>query len=134
MRYDGLLANQVAEDGRLMDIAQVAVLRDGRELANLRPRRDFYPQSEGTNSMTIAGSHSTLENDFYVLLVNWEPINANQATFKVYINPLINWIWTGGLILIAGTFLAAYPKDVVSERARQSVALAKPGQLARKGA
>ena len=39
-----------------------------------------------------------------------------------------------GLILIAGTFLAAYPKDVVSERARQSVALSKPGQLARKGA
>ena len=134
MRYDGLLANQVAEDGRLMDIAQVTVLRDGRELANLRPRRDFYPQSEGTNSMTIAGSHSTIENDFYVLLVNWEPINANQATFKVYINPLVNWIWFGGLILIAGTFLAAYPKDVVSERARQSVALSKPGQLARKGA
>jgi cytochrome c-type biogenesis protein CcmF len=135
MRYDGLLPNQLAEDGRLMDIAQVTVLRGGQELANLRPRRDFYPQSEGTNSMTIAGSHSTIENDFYVLLVSWEPINSNQATFKVYINPLVNWIWFGGLILIVGTFLAAYPKDTVSERARQSVAApAAAGKLARKGA
>ncbi|MFN8378165.1 MAG: cytochrome c-type biogenesis CcmF C-terminal domain-containing protein [Anaerolineae bacterium] len=134
MRYDGLLGNQVADDGRLMDIAQVTVMRDGQELAHIRPRRDYYPQSQGTNSMTIAGSYSTLENDFYVLLVNWEPINANQATFKVYINPLINWIWTGGLILIVGTFLAAYPKDTVSERARKSVAQPKAGQLARGGA
>ena len=135
MRYDGLLGGQIAEDGRLMDIAEVTVLRNGQEVAHLRPRRDFYPESEGSNSMTIAGNYSNIENDFYVLLVNWEPINANQATFKVYVNPLINWIWFGGLILIVGTFLAAYPKDTVSERARQSVAQpSKSGQLARKGA
>jgi hypothetical protein len=134
MRSDGLLSGQVAEDGRLMDIARVTLLRNGAELAHLRPRRDFYPEATASNSMTIAGSHSTIENDFYVLLVNWEPINQNQATFKVYINPLINWIWTGGLILIVGTFLAAYPKDAVAERARKSVAAPQPGQLARKGA
>lgn len=134
MRYDNLLANQVAEDGRLMDIAEVTVLRDGQEIAHLRPRRDFYPESSGANSMTIASAHSTLENDFYVLLVNWEPINQNAATFKVYINPLINLVWFGGLILIVGTFLAAYPKDTVAERARASVTAPAPGRLARKGA
>ena len=134
MRYDGLLTGQVAEDGRLMDIAQLTVLRNGAELAHLRPRRDFYPEATATNSMTIAGSYSTIENDVYVLLVNWEPILQNQATFKVYINPLINWIWFGGFILMLGTFLAAYPKDKVSERARKAVAAPTPGQLARKGA
>jgi cytochrome c-type biogenesis protein CcmF len=134
MRYDGLLGGQVAEDGRIMDIAEVTVIRDGQELASLRPRRDFYPQSQGTNSMTIAGSHSTAENDFYVLLVNWEPINQSQATFKVYVNPLVNFIWFGGLILIVGTFLAAFPKDTVAERARKSVAAPSANKLAAKGA
>ncbi|PJF41604.1 MAG: hypothetical protein CUN50_06115, partial [Candidatus Thermofonsia Clade 1 bacterium] len=53
MRYDGFLGGRVANDGRIMDIAQVTVLRDGREIAQLRPRRDFYPNVEGMNSMTI---------------------------------------------------------------------------------
>jgi cytochrome c-type biogenesis protein CcmF len=121
MRYDRLDGRQVAEDGRLMDIAEVTVLRNGQELAHLRPRRDFFPQVEGMNSMTIAGAHSTLENDFYVLLVNWEDISSNAATFKVYINPLINLVWWGGLILVAGTLLSAYPRETLPARVRQQL-------------
>ncbi len=127
MRYDGLLANQVAEDGRLMDIAQIVLLRDGAEVAHLRPRRDFFPESSGMNSMTIAGAHSTLENDFYVLLVNWETVSANSATFKVYINPLINLIWWGSFILIAGTLLAGYPRETLPARVREKLQLAREG-------
>jgi cytochrome c-type biogenesis protein CcmF len=69
--------------------------------------------------MTIAGAHSTIENDFYVLLVNWEPISSNSATFKVYINPLVNLVWWGGLVLIAGTLLAGYPRETLPARVRQ---------------
>lgn len=124
LRYDRLLARQVAEDGRIMDIAEMTLLRDGREIAHLRPRRDFFPQTEGMNSMTIAGAHSTIENDFYVLLVNWEPISSNSATFKVYINPLVNLVWWGGLVLIAGTLLAGYPRETLPTRVRQKFQLA----------
>jgi cytochrome c-type biogenesis protein CcmF len=127
LRYDGLLEGQIAEDGRRMDIAEVTLLRDGGEVAHLRPRRDFFPQARDMNSMTIAGAHSTLENDFYVLLVNWEPISNNAATFKVYINPLINLIWWGGLILIVGTLLASTPREVLPERVRQASQLAYQG-------
>ncbi len=138
MRYDGLLPQQLAEDGRIMDIAEVTVIRNGQEIAHLRPRRDWFPQTEGMNSMTIAGAHSTFENDFYVLLVNWEQINANAATFKVYINPLINLVWWGGLILILGTLLAVYPRDVLPERVRDQygapLAVTSGGKLKRKGA
>ncbi|MFN8530539.1 MAG: cytochrome c-type biogenesis CcmF C-terminal domain-containing protein [Anaerolineae bacterium] len=127
MRYDRLLSNQVAEDGRVMDIAELTLLRDGQELAHLRPRRDFFPETEGMNTMTIAGAYSTLENDFYVLLVNWEPVTNNTATFKVYINPLINLVWWGGLILIVGTLLAGYPRESMPARVRQRVQLAQQG-------
>jgi len=111
LRYDGFQGNQIADDGRVMDIAQVSVSRNGQLLASIRPRRDFYPATDGMNTMTIAGSYSTLENDVYVLLVNWETVSASDATFKVFINPLINLIWWGGLILIVGTFVAAWPHE-----------------------
>ncbi|MEO8607305.1 MAG: cytochrome c-type biogenesis CcmF C-terminal domain-containing protein [Chloroflexota bacterium] len=106
MRYDGFTEG-IADDGRQMEIADVSLLRGGQTLANLRPRHDLYPDMP----MTIASSYSTIEGDFYVLLVGWEPVNASTATFKIYINPLINLIWWGGIVLIAGTFIAAWPRE-----------------------
>lgn len=131
MRFDRLDANQIAEDGRVMDIASVSVIRDGNVIAQLRPRRDFFPNTEGLNSMTIAAAHSTVENDFYVLLVDWEDIGQSAVTFKVYINPLINLIWWGAFILIAGTLLTMYPRDLVPARIRhESPALVGAGASA----
>jgi cytochrome c-type biogenesis protein CcmF len=47
--------------------------------------------------------------------VGWEEIGPGGSTFKIYLNPLVNWVWLGGLTLIAGTLLAAWPeRQVVS--------------------
>ena len=51
----------------------------------------------------------TLEDDFYVLLTTWEGTGSGAATFKIYVNPLVNWVWAGGLIFILGTLVAAWP-------------------------
>jgi cytochrome c-type biogenesis protein CcmF len=59
--------------------------------------------------MTIPGVRSTMEDDFYVILVGWEPIAAQGATFKVYHNPLVNFLWLGGIVFILGTLVAAWP-------------------------
>ncbi|MBK9125800.1 MAG: heme lyase CcmF/NrfE family subunit [Chloroflexi bacterium] len=112
--YDRFEGGQVAQDGRIMDIAVVSVWRNDQLQATLRPRRDFFPNQQDMNSMTIAGAHSTLENDFYVLLLSWDEISQNSATFKIYINPLINLVWWGGLILIVGTLAAMYPNAAPS--------------------
>jgi cytochrome c-type biogenesis protein CcmF len=117
------MGSQVAQDGRIMDIAEVSVLRDGREVANLRPRRDFFPTAQDLNTMTIAGSHSTLENDFYVLLVSWEPVSHETATFKVYVNPLVNLVWWGGIFLVLGTAISAYPNIALPARMREEIRL-----------
>ncbi len=111
MTYDRFDGGQIADDGRAMDISQVTVSRGGQVLAHLRPRRDSYVTANGVDPMTIAATYSTLENDFYVLLVGWNEISASTATFKVYINPLINLVWWGGLILILGTLVAVWPNE-----------------------
>jgi cytochrome c-type biogenesis protein CcmF len=50
-----------------------------------------------------------MEDDLYVLLVDWQPISSQGATFKVFHNPLVNWMWFGALVLILGTLIAAWP-------------------------
>lgn len=120
MRYNELETGLISSDGRIIDRANVTLLRNGREIAVIRPRRDFFPETD-MNTMTIAGAHSTLENDFYVLLVGWEEISSQQATFKVYINPLINLVWWGGIILIIGTLAASWPHAVLPVRTREAL-------------
>ena len=111
LRYDDFLRAQ-AVDGRMMNIAAVTVFREGVEIARLRPRIDDYPQMP----MKIAGAHSTVENDYYVLLMGGD---RERATFRIYINPLVNLVWWGGLLLVFGTAIAAYPKVVPAREERK---------------
>ena len=129
MRFDGLQIGQIADDGRVMDIANVTVLRNGAPLASLRPRHDLYPASDSMNNMNIAGAHSTLENDFYVLLVGWSA-NGASATFKVYVNPLVNLVWWGGLVLIIGTLISVWPSETLPARVRASQPTSTAGAAA----
>jgi cytochrome c-type biogenesis protein CcmF len=117
LRYDDMVNGAIAEDGRVMVIANTTVLRNGSEIAHIRPRHDIFPaqRQQDVNTMMIAGAHSTLENDFYVLLVGWTP---DTATFKVYINPLVNLVWWGGLVLILGTLISVAPQQTLPARVR----------------
>ncbi|GAP14007.1 cytochrome c biogenesis factor [Longilinea arvoryzae] len=94
-------------DGRNIARAVVDVYKDGTYLGQLTPRRDFYFDAQ--QSMTIPGMRSTMDDDLYLILVDWEEFNTNQATFKLYHNPLVNWLWLGGFVLILGTLVAAWP-------------------------
>ena len=103
-----------------MDIAQLTVAEDGGPTVEIRPRADFYPQnSEGVNQMNIAGADSNIEGDFYVLLSGWEETTGANATFKLYVNPLINFIWWGGLVLILGTVISVWPSERLPEHVRE---------------
>lgn len=46
--------------------------------------------------------------DVYVVLT--EAGDANRATFHVYVNPLVVFIWLGGLLFVLGTLVAAWPE------------------------
>jgi len=111
-------------DGRLVDRAVLNVFKDDNYLGQLFPRRDFYFESQ--QSMTIPGLFSTLEEDFYVLLVDWETVSAQSATFKIFINPLLNWLWIGAFIFILGTFVAAWP---TYEEAREMKSVSSKKEL-----
>jgi cytochrome c-type biogenesis protein CcmF len=104
-------------DGRNIARAVVDVYKDGKYLGQLAPRRDYY--FDAKQSMTLPGVRSTLEGDLYLVLVAWEEFNTDQATFKLFYNPLVNWLWLGGLVLVVGMLVAAWPgkeKEYVHQR------------------
>jgi len=114
LRFDSL-AQFPYTDGRIVTRAALSVFRDGKFLDDLYPRYDYYPASG--QPMTIAGVRSTLADDLYVVLVNWEDVSSAQAPFKVYHNPLVNWLWIGSLMLIFGFLVAAWPEREEEKRA-----------------
>jgi cytochrome c-type biogenesis protein CcmF len=95
-------------DNRQVTRAVVGVYdQKGNYLGELHPRIDYYPDAQ--QNMTIPGERSTVQDDLYVLLVDWQPATANGATFKVFVNPLINWLWVGALVFLLGILVAAWP-------------------------
>src|SRR5512138_1101908 len=88
--------------------AVVDVYKNGIYLGELHPRKDYYFDSQ--QNMTIPGERATLRDDLYVLLIDWEPADASGATFKIFVNPLVNWLWIGSLVFLAGIIIAAWPE------------------------
>ncbi|MEN8241974.1 MAG: heme lyase CcmF/NrfE family subunit [Chloroflexota bacterium] len=107
VRYDNLAVFDT-DDNRNVARAEVSVFKEGEFLEELNPRRDYYYESR--QPVTIPGVRSSMEDDLYVLLVDWEEISVTSATFKLYHNPLVSWLWTGSIVLIVGTAVAAWPE------------------------
>jgi cytochrome c-type biogenesis protein CcmF len=101
------LAEFDASDGRNVARAVLSVSKNNADSGELYPRRDFFYDAQQT--MTIPGVRSTMEDDLYVILVDWQPISTRMATFKVYHNPLVNWLWLGSIVLIFGALIAVWP-------------------------
>ncbi len=101
------LAEFDTADGKNVARAVMEVSKDGKILQELYPRRDYYYDAQ--QPMTIPGVRSTMDDDLYIILVDWQPISTRQATFKVFHNPLVNWLWLGSIVLILGAIVAVWP-------------------------
>jgi len=102
--------------------AVLDVYQEGEFLGQIAPRIDYYYDAQ--QNMTIPGQRSTMRDDLYVLLVDWEPVGTGGATFKIFVNPLVNWLWLGSLLFLVGVVIAAWPeKDAerVAVKARARV-------------
>jgi cytochrome c-type biogenesis protein CcmF len=89
--------------------AVVEVYKDGKYVGEMYPRKDYFYDAQQT--MTIPSiSTSPAGNDLYILIIDWQPASASGAAFKIYVNPLVNWLWIGSLVFLAGILIAAWPE------------------------
>lgn len=104
--------------------ATVAVYRKDRLLARLTPESNFHWNIQ--QRVSEVSIRYGLTEDLYVVLAGLED-EGNLAVFQVFINPLVNWIWLGGALMILGTVVAAWP-SAAERRAAESRARAR-GQV-----
>jgi cytochrome c-type biogenesis protein CcmF len=88
------------------DFALMDVYRGNKKLSQMTPERRFYTASQTTS--TIVAIHSTALRDLYVIFEGRNP-ETNRPIIKVFLNPLVSWIWIGVAIVFAGTVLALLP-------------------------
>lgn len=82
--------------------AHIAVFKGGKKIDDLYPQKDFHYKSE--QPMTEVKIRSTLKEDLYLVLSGYE--EGGEATFHVFINPLVQLIWIGiGIMVLGGMFV-----------------------------
>ena len=104
VRYEGLASRRVP--GATEVYARVGLFRGDRPIASLEPARRLYDDNMaqfGTTTEVAVYRH--VEGDVYVALAGWEE-GGSRAAFELYVNPLVNWIWVGSILMLAGTALA----------------------------
>ena len=104
VRFDGL--EQATREGALVVSARLRAFAGTRDLGPLEARKNLYlADSEATTEVAL---RSTPRDDLYVVLTGWTA--GGDATLRLLVNPLVMWIWAGGLVLSFGAVLAMLPE------------------------
>ncbi len=100
--YDDITVTELGE--KYVFSAKIRVEKNGNFITNLQPKKTYY--SDTKTMYSIIAIKSTLKEDLYIVLNSWE--SDKSATFLVKVNPLIIWIWIGGIFILIGTLIAIW--------------------------
>jgi cytochrome c-type biogenesis protein CcmF len=85
----------------------VEVMKDNKQLMLMYPeKRQFQGNDQAAGTMVAI--YSTLREDLYVVYAGMDP-EANLPVVHAFLNPLVKWIWLGGVWVVIGTILALIP-------------------------
>ena len=127
LTYEGMSTTSAtaADSNNNLAFQLVALLRvekNGKVLPNLTTeKRGYIAQDQPT---TEVGIRSSFLEDLYVILsdvpdmrraIMNEP-DAQTATFTFMINPLVGWIWYGGMIVAFGGLIGLWPAGASAPR------------------
>ena len=101
IRHDGLRATEDWQ--KEMITADIAVVRDGEVLEVLQPARWWYYQLPEQPTTEVSCYMTPLE-DVYVS-VQTVDMTTGWTQLSLYINPLVNWIWVGFIVMLMGSLI-----------------------------
>jgi cytochrome c-type biogenesis protein CcmF len=84
----------------------VEVLQNGKPTMMLYPEKRRFATT--VENGTMVAIHSTLKEDLYVVYAGTSP-DTQLPVLHVYLNPLVKWIWLGGVVVVFGTLVALLP-------------------------
>jgi cytochrome c-type biogenesis protein CcmF len=117
LEYTGSESRELADHTEF-----IAGMRFGDQ--TLEPSRATYA-GLGGQALTHVAISTTPWVDVYVVLVATG--EDGSASFRVFVNPLVSWIWAGGAVLILGVVLGnAGEASLAAELARRRVPITLP--------
>ena len=100
----GVTENQ--KQNAMHTTAILDIQRGSKFMGTERPSKAFYSKSQ--QPMTEIALRSTPMEDLYLILGG---VNEDGSTsIQAYINPLVSFVWVGGLIMVFGTLIAISDK------------------------
>ncbi len=108
--------DQDETDNHIASRARIDVFQGGRFLATMLPERRFFKASQQPTTEVAIWPHLSkpLEilrhpnADIYLVFSGMSDDNQ-RAVIQVYINPLVLWVWLGGVVMVLGTLIALIP-------------------------
>jgi cytochrome c-type biogenesis protein CcmF len=108
VRFDGL--TQASDAQKDIVAARLSVLVGGKPYLQMEPAKWAFHHHEDEPPTTEVDIHKTAKEDLYLVLNGYEVQGNSQiANLKIVINPLVNWIWIGFVLLAIGTVIAFLP-------------------------
>jgi len=105
LTYDRLVSEPLADDARVVETRAELTLAGPQSGPVAAALRD-YPNS--LTAIATPSVRTALGEDLYVTLLSYDPVSGT-ATLRVFVNPLVMWIWAGGLIVVLGAIFAIRP-------------------------
>ena len=102
-------------------VANMDITRNGKAAGSIHPTQilQFTYSGQTITDMSLISNkvvvRSNLAEDYYVIFEDFDG-TTNQALVKVLINPLVQWIWIGGILLLIGGLVAfsATPRQIAA--------------------
>jgi cytochrome c-type biogenesis protein CcmF len=111
--YERLI--HTSDDHKDAVTAEVSIWLSGEKINTVYPGKwDYHKGGEATTEVAITVRPT---EDVYVVLTGYD-LDSNLANLRVYLNPLILWVWAGFLILAFGTLVCLIPQTVVDRLSR----------------
>ena len=107
VRHDALRVTNDAQ--KQMVTADVSVFEGSKQIDRMHPARWFFAKHEDEPTTEVAIRRAVSE-DLYLVLGSYN-VSTQEATYKIVINPLVNWIWFGFAVMALGTGLALLPES-----------------------
>ena len=101
-----LSSRTTPKSDRTETVSTVNAYKNGDFLQTLTPKRSFYPSF--SMASTRAGIRSTPVEDLYI--IPSEIIDDGSMGFRVFVNPMVWWMWVAGPVFILGTVIALWPQ------------------------
>ncbi|MGH2405035.1 MAG: heme lyase CcmF/NrfE family subunit [bacterium] len=85
--------------------ARIAVANTDHPVGEVRAAKVVHEVSQ--QPLSLVGIRSTIRDDLYVIL---EGLAGERVRLRVFLNPLVLWIWLGAGVVTAGTLVAVLPE------------------------